>query len=161
MLLIKNLLFTIFIPGTVAVYLPLLIAHGRSFVSEPAFLIIGIVLILIGTVVYGWTVYDFAVSGKGTPLPIDAPRKLVVRGLYRYVRNPMYLGVLLVILGWVWVFADLRIWLYGLVVALIAHVFVVRYEEPHLENTFKDEYVAYKASVGRWLPRIKRVTKSQ
>ncbi len=155
MLFVKNLLFTIFIPGTVAVFIPLLISSSRGLTSQPLFLIIGIVLLLIGSVIYGWTVWDFAVTGKGTPLPIDAPRKLVVRGLYRYVRNPMYLGVLIVILGWVWIYADVLIWLYGLAVAIIVHIFVVRYEEPHLEKIFEDEYVDYKASVGRWLPRIK------
>ncbi len=95
----KNLLFTILILGTVAVFTPLLIARGRSITSYALPILNGVVLLAAGASIYLWTVWDFAPFGKGTPLPIDAPKKLVVRGLYRYKRNPMYVAVLTVILG--------------------------------------------------------------
>src|SRR5207237_617980 len=75
-------------------------------------------------------VSEFAVFGRGTPAPIDAPKKLVVRGLYQYTRNPMYIGVLTIILGWAALYQTLRIVLYALCVGLSFHCFIVFYEEP-------------------------------
>ncbi len=98
-LLLKNIVFTVVVPGTIAVYLPLVIAEGRSPASGLVFAIACAVLAL-GASIYAWCVWDFATFGRGTPLPIDAPKKLVVRGLYRYVRNPMYVGVLCAMFGW-------------------------------------------------------------
>jgi protein-S-isoprenylcysteine O-methyltransferase Ste14 len=152
-LLVKNLVFTIFIPGTVAVYVPLLIAHRRLFSSPVILWIIGSILWIAGSVIYLWTVSDFATSGGGTPLPADPPRKLVVRGLYRYVRNPMYLGVLMIILGWAAVFSDAWLGVYAVGVALLVHWFVVFYEEPRLRQLFGSQYDEYCKKVGRWLPR--------
>jgi protein-S-isoprenylcysteine O-methyltransferase Ste14 len=153
-LFIKNLLFTIFIPGTVAFYLPLFIARGKLLSSQPVLLISGAILLTAGAGVYAWTLWDFASFGRGTPLPLDAPRRLIVRGLYRYTRNPMYLGVFLAILGWACLYADAGLLLYFSIVAVIVHLFVVGYEEPHLSRTFGTEYEAYRASVARWFPRI-------
>ncbi len=153
-LFLKNLLFTLLIPGTVAVYIPLLIAHGRPAASLLAWFILGLLFIAIGAAIYLWTVWDFASAGRGTPLPLDAPKHLVVRGLYRYTRNPMYLGVLLVVLGWAGVFADLWLLVYAAAGALLVHVFVVSYEEPTLSRSFGAEYEAYRQSVGRWLPHF-------
>ena len=98
-LLLKNLLFTVLVPGTVAVYIPLLIARDLSSASGATF-VMGLALLAIGIAIYAWCGWDFATFGRGTPAPIDAPKKLVVRGLYRYTRNPMYVGALTVILGW-------------------------------------------------------------
>ncbi len=153
-LLLKNLLFTLLIPGTVAVYLPLLIARGRHTSSNPILLLMVVLLFVVGTVIYSWTVWDFAITGRGTPLPADAPRHLVVKGLYRYVRNPMYVGVILVILGWVVLFLDGWLLLYAIGVGLLIHLFVVLYEEPKLQHLFGTEYEAYRQTVGRWVPRI-------
>ncbi len=150
---LKDLLFTIFIPGTVSVYVPLLVARGQRAGSIPALLILGIVLLALGASIYLWTVWDFAAAGRGTPLPADAPKKLVVRGLYRYVRNPMYLGVLLVIFGWSAVFATAWLLVYALGVYFLVHAFIVLYEEPKLLSLFGREYELYRASVGRWIPR--------
>lgn len=150
----KNLLFTLLIPGTVAVYLPLIIAWGRGFTSNPWLLVPGSLVIALGKGIYAWTVWDFASFGRGTPLPIDAPKKLVVRGLYRYVRNPMYIGVFLVILGWASMFASGWLLLYALGMGIVIHLFVVGYEEPGLLELFGEEYEAYRAAVNRWLPRI-------
>lgn len=151
-LLIRNLLFTVLVPGTVGVTVPWLLAGDR----EPAsggLLVLACTLLALGAGLYAWTVWDFATFGRGTPAPIDAPRRLVVRGLYRWTRNPMYLGVLAVILGHA---ALLRAWelvAYAGAVALAFHLFVVVYEEPHLRRVFGAEYEAYRARVPRWLPR--------
>jgi len=153
-LFLKNLLFTLFIPGTVAVYVPLLIVGGLRITAGPIFLVLGAILLVTGTVIYLWTMWDFATAGRGTPLPIDAPKKLVVRGLYRYMRNPMYLGVLMVIIGWATFFADGWLFVYALGVGLAIYLFVVLYEEPKLRQQFGAEYDAYRQKVERWLPHI-------
>jgi hypothetical protein len=96
LLLLKNLLFTILVPGTVAFYLPHAIGTRGSALSGvgPGRWLIAAPLLLIGTAIYLWCLWDFATAGRGTPAPIDPPKELVVRGLYRTVRNPMYVGVL-------------------------------------------------------------------
>jgi protein-S-isoprenylcysteine O-methyltransferase Ste14 len=153
-LFLKNLLFTILIPGTVGVYVPLTIAHGSGSTTSQPLMVIGILLLVTGAVVYTWTVWDFASFGRGTPLPIDAPRKLVVRGLYHFVRNPMYLGVILVILGWAGVFSEGWLLIYALGVGIIMHLFVVWYEEPRLQELFGKDFETYRDTAGRWVPRI-------
>jgi protein-S-isoprenylcysteine O-methyltransferase Ste14 len=99
MLLLKNLLFTLVVPGTIGVYVPLLLARGRPPASGLMFLL-ALAILALGGVIYAWCVWDFAVFGRGTPAPIDAPKKLVVRRLYRYTRNPIYVGVLTALVGW-------------------------------------------------------------
>ena len=154
LLLFKNLLFTLIVPGTFAVYLPLRIVRDRPFVMGPAFLA-GCLVLLIGASIYAWCVWDFATFGQGTPAPIDAPKKLVVRGLYRYTRNPMYTGVLTVILGWAVLFRAFDLVLYALVVGTCFQLFILLYEEPHLRSEFGSQYEHYRARVGRWLPRLR------
>jgi protein-S-isoprenylcysteine O-methyltransferase Ste14 len=152
LLLLKNLLFTIVVPGTVAGYLPLAIAGGRPPAAGPVFAS-GCAVLGLGAAVYVWCVWDFAVFGRGTPAPLDAPKRLVVRGLYRYTRNPMYVGVLTAILGWAVVYRSPGMLLYAAAVGLCFQGFIVLYEEPHLERLFGREYQDYRARVGRWLPR--------
>lgn len=151
-LLLKNLLFTLVVPGTVAVYVPLLIAGDRSPASG-AGLGVALAVLAAGGAIYAWCVWDFATFGLGTPAPIDAPVKLVVRGLYRYTRNPMYVGVLTVILGWAFLFQAAALVIYALVVGTCFHVFIVFYEERNLGRVFGTEYTDYRARVHRWLPR--------
>ena len=105
----------------------------------------------IGGSIYVWCVFDFASFGRGTPLPLDPPRKLVRRGLYRYSRNPMYVGVLTVILGWAALYQSVAVATYGLAIALCFHTFVLLYEEPTLRKQFGSEYEQYCAEVSRWL----------
>lgn len=147
-LLIKNLAFTVLVPGSVAVFVPVLVfARGPA---QPS--IIAIALLLAGGSIYAWCVWDFAVAGRGTPAPIDPPKDLVVRGLYRYTRNPMYVGVLTVIFGWALLFRAWPIALYGACVGAGFHLFVILYEEPHLTAVFGAAYQRYCAAVSRWLP---------
>jgi len=154
-LLLKNLVFTVLVPGTVAVYVPLWIGRGGSLASGLP-LAAGLAVLVLGAAVYAWCVWEFATFGRGTPAPTDAPRKLVVRGLYRYTRNPMYVGVLTVILGWALLFRAAELVLYALAVGTCFHLFIVAYEEPHLAGTFGSQYHAYRSQVARWLPRPPR-----
>jgi len=146
-LFLKNLIFTIFVPGTVAVVIPYLIGQRRG----PHWYW-SIIPFAAGAAIYLRCVWDFGVIGRGTPAPIDAPKVLVVRGLFKYVRNPIYIGVILVILGWVIYFASRAILVYALAVALAFHLFVVLVEEPSLRRQFGESYEIYRRSVRRWLP---------
>jgi protein-S-isoprenylcysteine O-methyltransferase Ste14 len=158
-LLFKNILFTVFVPGTVAAYLPLRVVSRPpatlSFDWHPS-QIAALLPLMLGAAIYFWCLWDFAVSGRGTPAPIDAPKQLVVRGLYRYIRNPMYVGVLLVIVGWAVFLQSTQVLVYGAVVGIGFHGFVVLIEEPLLKSKFGDAYLGYCQEVGRWLPRRSR-----
>jgi protein-S-isoprenylcysteine O-methyltransferase Ste14 len=154
-LLIKNLLFTLFIPGTVAVYVPLLLGRGHPRASDGV-LACALFLLGLGGCIYAWCVWDFATFGRGTPLPLDAPKKLVVRGLYRYTRNPMYLGVLTVVLGWAAFFESALLVVYAGAVFSAFQLFILVYEEPHLLREFGPEYETYRHRVGRWFFTGKR-----
>ena len=152
LLLLKNLIFTLVVPGTIGVYVPLFIARDRASVSGASF---GIALALLaaGGALYAWCVWNFAVVGRATPAPVDAPKKLVTHGPYRFVRNPMYAGVFAVILGWAVLFQSVAILRYAFGVALCCHLFVILWEEPHLRRAFGVEYENYCIRVGRWLPK--------
>ncbi len=153
LLFFKNVIFTLLVPGTVAVLGPLSIARGTEAGSS-WFVITGLLMLIFGLAIYCWCVWDFAAFGQATPAPIDAPKRLVVRGLYRYIRNPMYVGVLSVILGWTLLYANVLMLVYCLAVAICFQLFVVFYEEPILQQSFGAEYAGYKASVNRWLPKL-------
>jgi protein-S-isoprenylcysteine O-methyltransferase Ste14 len=150
---LKNLLFTVIVPGTVGVYLPWWLG-SRSALDPPWqwHHWLALPLLLVGAAVYGWCLWDFMMSGRGTPAPIDPPRRLVVRGLYRFVRNPMYYGVLNLIAGWIVFFGSSDVAVYAVVVAVGFHLFVRFVEEPALRARFGDEYVRYCAAVHRWIP---------
>ena len=95
----------------------------------------------------------FALEGRGTPAPIAPPQKLVVTGLYRYMRNPIYTAVVAVIFGQALLFGDSRLLWYGALLWLFFHVWVVVLEEPALKRTFGTEYESFRANVPRWMPR--------
>lgn len=154
-LLIKNLAFTIIVPGTVAVYIPLFLFSDSTWASGPLFGV-GIILGGLGSVLYGWCVWDFATRGFGTPAPIAAPKKLVSHGLYRYSRNPMYVAVVFVILGWASAYASMNLLLYAAGIGLAFHLRVVIHEEPHLLNSFGEEYEDYRSRTNRWFPGMRK-----
>jgi protein-S-isoprenylcysteine O-methyltransferase Ste14 len=150
-LFLKNLLFTLLVPGTVAVYVPLRLVQDLP--PPPlSWQLISLLFFATGGAIYTWCVWDFATFGRGTPAPIDAPKALVIRGLYRFVRNPMYVGVLITTLGWVVRYRSAGIALYAVVLWLCFQSFIVWYEEPTLQRLFGDAYTQYRARVGRWLP---------
>ena len=96
----------------------------------------------------------FAVQGLGTPAPVFPTRHLVVKGLYRYVRNPMYVAVVAMILGQALIFGNLNLLAYGSFVWLMFHLFVLAYEEPTLKASFGSEYEVFRSAVPRWIPRL-------
>ena len=124
--------------------------HGRSRGVAYGFILLG--LGLLGLL---WCVRDFFVAGRGTLAPWDPPKHLVVVGLYRFVRNPMYLSVLTVVVGW-WLGTGSRVLaVYAGALAIGFHLRVLLHEEPWLQRQFGAEWVAYSASVRRWLPRLR------
>jgi protein-S-isoprenylcysteine O-methyltransferase Ste14 len=114
----------------------------------------GVALILAGVPVLAATIVRFVRQGRGVPAPVLPAQHLVVTGLYRYVRNPMYIAVLSVIVGQGLLFGSGVVLRYALVVALGFHLFVLLHEEPSLRRRFAAEYEAYCRAVRRWLPRF-------
>lgn len=152
-LFVKSVLFTLLVPGIIAVGIPWFITSELAS-NEGAFYLFSTLFMSLGTAIYGWCVWDFIVKGRGTPAPIDAPKKLVTSGLYCYTRNPMYLGVFCFITGWVLLFLNWQICLYSLIILSCIHMLVIFYEEPVLLQLFGDEYLSYKTIVNRWLPIV-------
>jgi protein-S-isoprenylcysteine O-methyltransferase Ste14 len=158
MVAIKTLIFTILVPGTVTVYIPYLLltsANTAQRLPLGAFRYFGVVLILIGAAFYFRCAWDFTFTGRGTPAPIDPPKKLVARGLYRFVRNPMYVGVVTLLLGEAILFGSRALFVYAAAAFVIFNLFVVFYEEPVLRRKFGESYLNYCATVPRWFPRLK------
>lgn len=157
MVALKTLLFTILVPGTVTVLVPyLLLSWGVQIFSFEVGPIrfLGLLPILMGAVTYLWCAWDFTFTGRGTPAPIDPPKELVVKGLYRYVRNPMYVGITLILLGEALLFEAAVLFLYAGLLLVCAHLFIVYYEEPTLRRLFGASYESYCKSVSRWTPRL-------
>lgn len=115
---------------------------------------VGVLLILVGLPGLVDSFARFALQGLGTPAPIAPPQNLVVTGLYRYVRNPMYVAVVAIILGQAILFGDGRLMTYGVFMWLAFHAFVLTYEEPVLAQSFGAEYEDFRANVPRWIPRL-------
>jgi len=152
----KTLVFTVFVPGTVAGYVPWRLRLDGASPVTGAEEWAAIAVIAIGIAIYLYTAFwGFALIGGGTPAPIAPPKILVVKGLHRFVRNPMYIGVALVIGGQAWLFHSLHIAIYLACVLLIVHLFVLFYEEPTLHRQFGEEYDRYRTSVPRWIPKFR------
>ena len=114
----------------------------------------GLLAIAIGVALLLACIWEFAKSGRGTLSPVDPPRELVVRGLYRYVRNPMYVSVTMILLGEVLLARSRALLLYWAVWLGLVNVFVIWYEEPALRRQFGESYERYASDVRRWLPRF-------
>jgi protein-S-isoprenylcysteine O-methyltransferase Ste14 len=153
--ILKTLLFTIVVPGTVAVYIPRVLLGGFPKPQPGLVFWLGVVMIVAGALIYLRCAWEFAVRGLGTPAPIAPTQYLVSTALHRYVRNPMYLGVALAIAGQGVLFRNLHLAEYAGIMLLIAHVFVLFYEEPTLRRQFGDSYDEYRRRVPRWIPRFK------
>jgi protein-S-isoprenylcysteine O-methyltransferase Ste14 len=158
--LFKTAIFTVCVPGVVAIWIPYRLAGAGEIreILENASqmrLYSGILFFLIGTVAYLWCAWDFSVKGLGTPAPIDAPKRLVINGLYRYVRNPMYLSVEYLISAQCIVRSSHPVYYYLIFFAVSAHLFVLLYEEPYLRRLFGEQYEDYCRNVSRWIPRFK------
>jgi protein-S-isoprenylcysteine O-methyltransferase Ste14 len=115
--------------------------------------IVGGGLTLLGGLLALWCVLAFGTVGRGTPAPFDPPRRLVVAGPYRWVRNPMYLGAVVALVGAAVFYGSAALGAYAVVFLGLAHLFVVLWEEPALARTFGADYEAYRRRTGRWAPR--------
>lgn len=151
-LLIRNLLFTVVVPGLGGVWIPGSILTRAGVAPEPvAWLAVS--FIAGGAVLYCVCLTNFAIVGRGTPGPWDAPRRLVAVGPYRWVRNPIYIAALLVVVGEAWLFISPSLLLYAGAMAIFCHLFVIGYEEPTLRRSFGETYAEYIRTVPRWVPR--------
>jgi protein-S-isoprenylcysteine O-methyltransferase Ste14 len=152
MRLVRQAAAVVLLPGTVAVLIPALLLGDAEVAPWPLALVGGAVL-AFGLCMIAWTVALFAGAGRGTLAPWDPPERLVIRGPYRYVRNPMITGVVSVLLGEAALFASPAVLAWaGFVIALNA-VYFPLIEEPDLRSRFGADYDAYAAHTPRWLPR--------
>jgi protein-S-isoprenylcysteine O-methyltransferase Ste14 len=151
-LFLQALLAFLALPGMVAYVVPILIAEpGRGVAFDAR----GVGLLIAGTALLLWCVREFYVAGKGTLAPWTPPRHLVVSGLYRYSRNPMYVAVVIVLLGWALAFHSRPLAIYTLAVAISFHLRIVLGEEPWLARTHGDAWLRYAARVPRWIGRAR------
>src|SRR5215217_995774 len=139
----KSLLYLIFEAGLFALYMPLTLLRAGPQVETGIFSLLAIPLWLIGGLMVLWCFWDFTFKGRGTPLPIDPPKELVFTGPYRYVRNPIYVGVLAIFLGHFLWFGYWALLIYMILAFVGVHSFVVLYEEPTLKRKFGAAYEAY------------------
>lgn len=147
-LLARAVLAFVACPGTVAFLVPwLLLRLGPN--SQPVRA--GLVPLVLGIALLLWCVRDFYVAGKGTLAPWAPPQRLVVTGLYRYSRNPMYIAVVLILWGWTLAFRSRAMAIYALAIMLVFHLRIVLGEEPWLARTHGETWVGYKARVPRWI----------
>jgi protein-S-isoprenylcysteine O-methyltransferase Ste14 len=155
--IIGSVIFLLIAPLTVAGLVPWWITRWRmeqSFGGLASPRVVGVLLIVAGVPVLLDSFARFAIQGLGTPAPVFPTRHLVVQGPYRFVRNPMYVGVLMVVTGQVLFFGSPPLFEYGAFLWLGFHLFVIGYEEPTLRATFGDEYETFCAHVPRWIPHI-------
>lgn len=152
MIWLRTILFAVLVPGTVLGLVPYRLAAPPGGPVHPA----GIALIVPGVLLMAACFADFARRGRGTPAPVDPPVRLVIAGPYRLVRNPMYVGGLLILAGEAVLWASPRLLAYAAGFWLLTHLFVVAHEEPALAARFGDEYAAYRSAVPRWIPRKMR-----
>ncbi len=149
--------FFVLAPGVVAGFVPWWISRSGADATNLGWPLRGlsIVLIAAGAGALLDSFFRFAWRGLGTPAPVFPTRRLIVTGLYRHVRNPMYVAVVAVILGQSLWLGNARVLAYGALVALGFHLFVLLYEEPTLRHTYGEEYERFCANVGRWIPRLR------
>jgi protein-S-isoprenylcysteine O-methyltransferase Ste14 len=153
--LVKTAIFTVLVPGTVGGYVPYRLTRG-AVARPPADWIgyVGLLPLAFGVALYLRSAWHFAVTGLGTPAPIDPPKTLVVRGPYRLTRNPMYVAVLSVLVGETLMVRSAVLIEYALAVFAAFYAFVLLYEEPMLRSKFGTEYREYCAHVPRWIVRL-------
>lgn len=152
-LFVRNLFFTLLQPGMVAGLIPYWILRSRGewdFPVFPSWSNVGVLLFVPGLMILLICIADFAKKGKGTLSPADPTKKLVVSGLYQYSRNPMYVGVILMLSGEALFFTSWMLTGYMVLIFILFYGFVVRFEEPRLKRDFGEEYEKYTESIGRW-----------
>jgi protein-S-isoprenylcysteine O-methyltransferase Ste14 len=156
--LIGSMIFLLLAPGVVAIYVPWTLTRWHfqpPLLGLESLRVVGTLLIAAGCPILLSSFAGFAVEGLGTPAPFAPPRRLVVTGFYRYVRNPMYMAVVSLILGQGFLFGSPRLLRYGIAVWLGFFAFVLLYEEPALRRKFAADYEDFCAHVPRWIPRLR------
>jgi protein-S-isoprenylcysteine O-methyltransferase Ste14 len=146
---------TLFV-SLVLVFLPARVLRASGMASPPAigaWQVAGMIVGLAGAALALWCILTFVFVGRGTPAPFDPPRRLVMRGPYHLVRNPMYIGAAIAVSGAALFYNSVALLGYAGVFLLMTHLLVVGYEEPTLRRTFGEAYTAYCRNVGRWWPR--------
>ena len=148
-------IFFLIAPGLVLGWIPYWILSRRPPAVVPQVQrLLGAVPMAVGLACLLWCFRDFVVRGRGTPAPYDPPKKLVTTGLYRFVRNPMYIALVTVIAGEALFFGASSLWIYAAFAWLAFHLRVLLFEEPRLRELFGAEYEAYRAEVPRWVPKL-------
>ena len=153
--LVRAIIYATLFIGLVLVFLPAQVLSGAG-VKRPtsfgAMQLSGTIVATAGATVAIWCILTFALVGRGTPAPFDPPRRLVVRGPYTFVRNPMYVGAGLALTGAALFYETGVLWAYAGGFLVLMHLVVVSYEEPTLRATFGEDYAAYCRQVRRWWP---------
>ena len=155
MLALRSAFFALLVPGTVTILVPYGLASGEDAAALAhwgARQTLALVPMVFGAAILVQCIWDFAALGRGTLAPIDPPKLLVVRGLYRYVRNPMYVGALVMLLGEAWAVQSVSILAWTVTWFVFINGVVLFYEEPVLARRFGESYERYRQSVGRWIP---------
>ena len=156
--LLRALTYSALFIGLLLVYLParVLSMAGVRPAENSVRQALGLTIATAGGLLALWCILTFAAIGRGTPAPFDPPRHLVIRGPYRFVRNPMYIGAGLALAGAALYSASFSLLAYAAVFLFATHLLVVGYEEPALRQSFGEEYEAYCSRVRRWWPRAWR-----
>ena len=152
---LKSLLYLILVSGAAAVYVPLALLRKGPQIDTGFLSYLAVPLWLIGSFIVLRCFWDFTFKGRGTPAPIDPPQELVVTGFYRYVRNPIYVGVLSIFLGLFLWFGYWSLLVYMLLAFLGVHAFIVLCEEPTLRRKFGAADEDYLRKVPRWIPKFR------
>ena len=157
---VRAMVYAVLFIGLILIYLPARVLASFGFV-RPTTLevpqIIGMVIGTAGAIIAIWCILTFASIGKGTPAPFDPPRNLVIQGPYMFVRNPMYIGAGLALIGAAIFYGSWPLLGYAALFFLVTHLFVLLYEEPTLRRTFGEEYEAYCRQIRRWWPRFRSI----
>ena len=150
--LLGTLVFTILVPGAFVIGLPIMLGISSSTPGFVGSRTAGLLLILAGVAIYVWAATEFVLEGRGTPSPTAPPTQFVAVGPYRYVRNPIYIGELIVVTGLAAVLGSELVLIYAGGLFAVLHLFIVTYEEPGLRRRFGSTYDGYVSEVDRWLP---------
>ena len=153
---LKSLIFLILVPGLLMGYFPYLVSmNDIELIALGILSYLAFPFWLIGWTMMLWCFWNFTVNGRGTPAPIDPPKEFVDVGLYRFVRNPMYLAGIIALFGWILWSPSIPLIAAPFVFFGAAHLFVTRYEEPTLRKKFGAVYNEYLTRVPRWIPKLK------
>jgi protein-S-isoprenylcysteine O-methyltransferase Ste14 len=155
--LVRAVTYSALFIGLLLIYLPARVLSWSGIVRPSVIAVpqvAAMVLGAAGAAIALWCIFTFATIGKGTPAPFDPPRRLVIRGPYRFVRNPMYVGAGLALASATLFYGSWTLLVYAGLFFLATHLFVLSYEEPTLRRTFGADYEAYCRQVHRWLPSL-------